>query len=251
MAGEEDGVGPGGSDLAEQAAQRLDGVEHLEAGEVFRRQPGGERRSGGADDGEADAGDFLDEPWADLGERAGGEAERLALDAGVAGEDGHFRCADAGGEGVRAPIELVVADDPGVVVEGVEAADHGGAAGAQADLGAPGRRRRCRGERVGVVAAPLADLRGAAGEAAEVAVAGVVGGGEDVAVEIVVWRMEMVTVLASAAPERRGERGGEGPLPEQAQEAAAGGRGREEIHGAIMSRARAEGTLFRVPQNKK
>ena len=89
VAGEQDGVGLGGGDLAQKAAQGLDRIDHLEAGEVFRRQPGRERRGGGAEHGEADAGDFLDEPRADFCERSGGEAERLALDTGVAGENGH------------------------------------------------------------------------------------------------------------------------------------------------------------------
>ena len=136
----------------------------------------------------------------------------------------------------------MVADDPGVVVEGVEAADHGGAVRAQAELGALVDVADVEEERVGVLALPLADLRGAAGEAAEVAVAGVVGGGQDVAVEVGGVEDGDGDSVGGLGPERYRQRGEQGPLPEQAQEAAAGGRGHEEVHGAIMNRARAEGT---------
>ena len=138
------------------------------------------------------------------------------------------------GEGIQAPVELVIADDPGVVGERVEAADHGRAARAQADFGALVNVADVEEERVGIGALPLADLRGATGQSAEVGVVVVIDGGQDVAVEVGGVENGDGDGIGLARPKRSGQCGEQGPLPEQAQEPAPAGRRHVDVHGVRL-----------------
>ena len=103
--GEEDGVGLEGGDFAQEGAESFHGIKGLETAEFFQRQPGCKCGGGEAEDGDAEASDFLEEIGAQAREWSGGVTEMtdgFASDHGIAGKDGHGGELDAVGEDVEA-----------------------------------------------------------------------------------------------------------------------------------------------------
>jgi len=125
----------------------------------------------------------------------------------------------------------VIAYDPCVVVEGVEALDHGGALRAQADFGSLIDVADVEENGVGIGLTPLADLCGATGEAAEVAVIAVVGRWQDVAVQIGGMKNGNRNGAALVGEKLGGNCGEKGALAEGAKKPASAERGCVNIHG--------------------
>ena len=89
-------------------------------------------------------------------------------------------------------------------------------------------------ERVGIGPPPLADLRGATGEAAEVGMIVVIDRGQDVAVQIGgVEDGDRDGVGRRRPRSGAGQRGQQRALPERAQKPAPAERGHVNVHGAI------------------
>jgi len=87
-------------------------------------------------------------------------------------------------ERLHAPIEFVIADDPGVVFQIIEEIDHERAVRSQADIGALVDIADVDQDRISILASPSPDLSNAARKPAEIGVALVIGSGQNVSVEV-------------------------------------------------------------------
>ena len=174
---DDDGLGPCGAGVAGGVAEGGCGIGGGEGSEGFRGEPSGQAGGGESDEGDLDSCDFADGP-------RGGGSGGFAIFGEVGADDGGFGFGEAFGGDIGAPVEIVVAGDPGIVSELVEQADHEGTFAEVAGGGALEEVTGIDEERVRVGGAPGADLGHAAGESADIGLAGVAGGGEDVAVEV-------------------------------------------------------------------
>ena len=78
----------------------------------------------------------------------------------------------------------MIPDDPRVVFQMIEEIDHERAVGPQADLGALVNVADVDQDRISILATPPADLSDATRESAEIRVSLVIGGGQNVPVQI-------------------------------------------------------------------
>ncbi len=106
------------------------------------------------------------------------------MNPAVAGEDGHGGKLHRLRERFDAPVELVITDDPGVVLQRIEEANHERTLSREARLGALVNVADIDERPVRVFLLPAADLGGTTGQAAEIGAAAVIGSGQDVAVQI-------------------------------------------------------------------
>ena len=179
-----DRLGPGIAALGHGLRERRAGIGGGGAAEGFGIEPGGEAGRDQADQADAEAADLADRPWRDLLPHAVKGSRGLPAALEIRREHRGFGESKIRLELLRAPVEVVIAERPSVVLKRVEQLEH--------QLPSPlhAHRRSLHDvadiDREGVrgFAAPLADAGGGAREAADIVEPLVAARGEDPAVEI-------------------------------------------------------------------
>jgi hypothetical protein len=124
----------------------------------------------------------------------------------------------------------VIAHNPRIVGERIEAANHGRAPRFQAELGALVDVADVDEDGVRVRSPPLPDLGGATGQATKIGMTLIIDRGENVAVQIGRVQNGDGDGIRLLRPKRTRQRGEQGPLPECAQESAPAKRRHMDVH---------------------
>ena len=177
------------NDLARRMARRTGSIGFWKSDPVdkLRRKPKRHSGSREANNRDLDSGDFLQEEGLDFREgvtRITEVAGGFALEQGIGRQDRHGGALDGMKEGFDAPVELVIANDPGIVPEQVEELDHHPALIGERELGALVDVANIDQERVWIFLPPAPDLRDATRHPAEIGAAVVIDCRQDMAMQI-------------------------------------------------------------------
>ena len=173
--------------LRDRAADWFHRVFKIEAADKFRAKPKRHSRRRHPDNGDFDPIDFLQDIRPNFCEwisRIQNFAAGFSFPRHVRCHHRHFGFCQRVHERLHAPIEFVIANDPGVVFQIIEEIDHERAVRSQADIGALVDIADVDQDRISILASPSPDLSNAARKPAEIGVALVIGSGQNVSVEV-------------------------------------------------------------------